>query len=213
MKVGPHDPKALVRAADSLAFLVRDTAHITPANFEICVDAIRAFVEASINGVNKLPSAAEQRKKPKRNRRSKSSATDEQPEMESNTEEYHKVSMQLLELMQTLHTRAGRIFRSWGEEHPEQSIDIGALWDAGWCPLLQVIYFREVSGYILRRLGYRSPVLRYSAGRPNACIQLFVQFALSPRSPSFDGHAVGSVFPQSAFPTSHETTRNGSAFS
>ena len=140
MKVGPHDPKALVRAADSLAFLVRDTAHITPANFEICVDAIRAFVEASINGVNKLPSVAEQRKKPKRNRRSKSSATDEQPEMESNTEEYHKVSMQLLELMQTLHTRAGRIFRSWGEEHPEQSIDIGALWDAGWCPLLQVIH-------------------------------------------------------------------------
>jgi len=47
--------------------------------------------------------------------------------------------MQLLELMQTLHTRAGRIFRSWGEEHPDESIDIGTLWDAGWCPLLQGI--------------------------------------------------------------------------
>ena len=47
--------------------------------------------------------------------------------------------MQLLEMMQMLHTRAGRIFRSWGEEHPEESIDISALWDAGWCPLLQGI--------------------------------------------------------------------------
>ena len=141
IEVGPHDPKALVRAADSLAFLVRDTAHITPANFEICVDAIRAFVEASINGVNKLPSITEQRKKTKKQRRSSkgsSGSSEPEAETESNTEEYHKVSMQLLELMQTLHTRAGRIFRSWGEEHPDESIDISALWDAGWCPLLQV---------------------------------------------------------------------------
>ena len=54
VEVGPHDQRALVRSVDSLAFLVRDTAHVTPANFEICVDAIRAFVEASMNGVNKL---------------------------------------------------------------------------------------------------------------------------------------------------------------
>ena len=54
VEVGPHDQRALIRSADSLAFLVRDTAHVTPANFEICVDSIRAFVEASMNGVNKL---------------------------------------------------------------------------------------------------------------------------------------------------------------
>ena len=54
VEVGPHDQRALIRSADSLAFLVRDTAHVTPANFEICVDSIRAFVEASMNGVNKI---------------------------------------------------------------------------------------------------------------------------------------------------------------
>ena len=140
--MGPHDPKALVRASESLAFLVRDTAHITPANFEICVDGIRAFVEASINGVNKLSNAVDHKKKLKKNRRSKNS--EPEVETESNTEEYHKVSMQLLELMQTLHTRAGRIFRSWGDEHPDQQIDITALWDAGWCPLLQVITFKNI---------------------------------------------------------------------
>ena len=61
VEVGPHDQKALIRSGDSLAFLVRDTAHVTPANFEICVDAIRAFVEASMNGVNIISSNAKKK--------------------------------------------------------------------------------------------------------------------------------------------------------
>ena len=89
IEVGPHDLKALVRSTESLAFLVRDTAHVTPANFEICVDAIRAFVEASINGVNKRPSLADQRKK-KKSRRSKNADPEVEIDTESNTEEYHK---------------------------------------------------------------------------------------------------------------------------
>lgn len=44
------DRKALMKAAETLAFLVRDAAHITPHNFKSCVHAIRIFVEASING-------------------------------------------------------------------------------------------------------------------------------------------------------------------
>ena len=87
--MGAHDLKALVRSTESLAFLVRDTAHVTPANFEICVDAIRAFVEASINGVNKRPSLADQRKK-KKSRRSKNTEAEVEIDTESNTEEYHK---------------------------------------------------------------------------------------------------------------------------
>ena len=59
--MGPHDQRALIRSVDSLAFLVRDTAHVTPANFEICVDAIRAFVEASMNGVNKIPTRSQKK--------------------------------------------------------------------------------------------------------------------------------------------------------
>ncbi|CAG5085057.1 Oidioi.mRNA.OKI2018_I69.PAR.g10801.t2.cds [Oikopleura dioica] len=129
-EVGPHDPRALIRATESLAFLVRDTAHITPANFEICVDTIRAFVEASINGVNKNLTPS---KKSSRSRRKRS--TSEKTTESASTEDYQKVSMQLLELLQTLHTRAGRIFRSWNED----SIDINNLWEAGWCPLLEGI--------------------------------------------------------------------------
>ena len=46
----PHDPFGLVKCCESLAFLIRDVAHITPYNFENCVRCIRTFVEASLNG-------------------------------------------------------------------------------------------------------------------------------------------------------------------
>ncbi len=32
---------------------VRDAAHVTPENFELCVKTIRIFVEASLNGGSK----------------------------------------------------------------------------------------------------------------------------------------------------------------
>lgn len=40
------DPKALLKSCETLSFLVRDAAHITPDNFTLCVGAIRSFVEA-----------------------------------------------------------------------------------------------------------------------------------------------------------------------
>jgi brefeldin A-resistance guanine nucleotide exchange factor 1 len=46
------DRRALLKAAETLAFLVRDAAHVTPHNFQSCVHAIRIFVEASVNGGN-----------------------------------------------------------------------------------------------------------------------------------------------------------------
>lgn len=48
--LGPHDPSSLIKCCESLAFLVRDVAHITPYNFDECVHCIRTFVEASLNG-------------------------------------------------------------------------------------------------------------------------------------------------------------------
>ena len=44
------DRRSLMKAAETLAFLVRDAAHVTPHNFKSCVHAIRVFVEASVNG-------------------------------------------------------------------------------------------------------------------------------------------------------------------
>lgn len=48
--LGPHDPSGLIKCCESLAFLVRDVAHITPYNFDDCVHCIRTFVEASLHG-------------------------------------------------------------------------------------------------------------------------------------------------------------------
>lgn len=47
--LGAHDPFSLVKCCESLAFLVRDVAHITPYNFENCVHCIRTFVQATLD--------------------------------------------------------------------------------------------------------------------------------------------------------------------
>uniref|UniRef100_A0A673BGH0 Golgi brefeldin A resistant guanine nucleotide exchange factor 1 n=1 Tax=Sphaeramia orbicularis TaxID=375764 RepID=A0A673BGH0_9TELE len=59
---------------------------------------------------------------------------------------YHTVSLQLLDLMHTLHTRAASIYSSWAEEqrHLEAAgrkieADSQTLWTSCWCPLLQGI--------------------------------------------------------------------------
>lgn len=59
---------------------------------------------------------------------------------------YHTVSLQLLDLMHTLHTRAASIYSSWAEEqrHLETGgrkieADSRTLWAHCWCPLLQGI--------------------------------------------------------------------------
>lgn len=51
---------------------------------------------------------------------------------------YHQISIQLLDLMHTLHTRTAQIHRWWAEEG-ETRPDAGSLWQHGWCPLLQGI--------------------------------------------------------------------------
>jgi len=45
-----HDMRSLIKSCETLAFLVRDAAHITPHNFAACVHAIRTFVVASVDG-------------------------------------------------------------------------------------------------------------------------------------------------------------------
>ncbi|XP_013395195.1 Golgi-specific brefeldin A-resistance guanine nucleotide exchange factor 1 isoform X4 [Lingula anatina] len=163
-RLQPHDTKSLMKASESLAFLVRDAAHVTPHNFENCVHAIRMFVEASVNGGSHLnkhllkPKVHEKKghkhgqKKGDKMKKSKSSPahiahvtnSDDEEEFENTTGAYHSLSIQLLDLMHTLHTRAASIFGSWAEEEDGQgkdSIDAGSgtLWIKCWCPLLQGI--------------------------------------------------------------------------
>ncbi|CAH1155460.1 unnamed protein product [Phaedon cochleariae] len=150
--LGIHDPRSMMKCCESLAFLVRDVAHITPYNFDICVHCIRTFVEANLHGSKgsikkSLHHESRSRSKnPKRssaaykNRKSPTSSPDE--EEESDDEEiptgYHQISIQLLDLMHTLHTRTAQIFKWWAEEGGEISQE-SSLWTQGWCPLLQGI--------------------------------------------------------------------------
>uniref|UniRef100_H2ZA16 SEC7 domain-containing protein n=1 Tax=Ciona savignyi TaxID=51511 RepID=H2ZA16_CIOSA len=58
---------------------------------------------------------------------------------------YHTMSLQLLDLMHTLHTRAASIYSSWEAEErkvtnePVVTAEASSLWGKCWCPLLQGI--------------------------------------------------------------------------
>lgn len=152
-KLIEHSPFALVKCWDSLAFIVRNVAHITPYNFEGCVRCIRTFVEASINGGPKLnrkhsfnTELQRQRQIKKENKDRKrvqnnngdDQSSEGEAELENLSDRYPTIAIQLLDLMHTLHTRTAQIFRWWAEEGgavPQCS----TLWAQGWCPLLQGI--------------------------------------------------------------------------
>ncbi|XP_075361139.1 Golgi-specific brefeldin A-resistance guanine nucleotide exchange factor 1 isoform X2 [Mycteria americana] len=165
LDLGPHDTKSLMKCVESLSFIVRDAAHVTPENFELCVKTIRIFVEASLNGGYKSQEkrgkshrydgkSSRLKKKPKESstRRSRvlsqhqAHTHSDEDEDESIPASYHTVSLQLLDLMHTLHTRAATIYSSWAEEqrHLETAgrkieADSRTLWSNCWCPLLQGI--------------------------------------------------------------------------
>ncbi|XP_063817458.1 Golgi-specific brefeldin A-resistance guanine nucleotide exchange factor 1 isoform X3 [Pseudophryne corroboree] len=166
---GSHDTKSLMKSVESLSFIVRDAAHVTPENFELCVKTIRVFVEASLNGgvwyksqekrvkshkydskANRFKKKSKEKENPMRrprvsNQRQYRSHSDDEDD-ESVPASYHTVSLQLLDLMHTLHTRAATIYSSWAEEqrHLETAgekitADSRTLWSNCWCPLLQGI--------------------------------------------------------------------------
>uniref|UniRef100_A0ABD2VR02 SEC7 domain-containing protein n=1 Tax=Trichogramma kaykai TaxID=54128 RepID=A0ABD2VR02_9HYME len=122
-KLQAHDPLALIKCCESLSFLVRDVAHVTPFNFELCVRCVRTFAEAVLNSAGKrgrvhLP------------------AGEELPQT------YQQTPIQLLDLMHTLHTKTAQVFRWWAEEGNEEQkkqISTSSLWSQAWRPLLQGI--------------------------------------------------------------------------
>ncbi|RXN24787.1 Golgi-specific brefeldin A-resistance guanine nucleotide exchange factor 1 isoform X3 [Labeo rohita] len=98
--MGLHDTKSLIKCVDSLSFIVRDAAHVTPENFELCVKAIRVFVEASLNGVTLLivstPSAGYRTHEKKKSHKydSKSSRLRKKPREKEGTSRRTKASSQ-----------------------------------------------------------------------------------------------------------------------
>ncbi|XP_048864709.1 Golgi-specific brefeldin A-resistance guanine nucleotide exchange factor 1 isoform X1 [Brienomyrus brachyistius] len=138
--MGLHDTKSLIKCVESLSFIVRDAAHVTPENFELCVRTIRVFVEASLNGgyrshekkrshkYDAKSSRMRRRPREKEGASRRAKASSQRPSRPHSDEEedegvpasYHTVSLQvsqdLLDLMHTLHTRAASIYSSWAEE-------------------------------------------------------------------------------------------------
>ncbi|XP_017476492.1 PREDICTED: Golgi-specific brefeldin A-resistance guanine nucleotide exchange factor 1 isoform X1 [Rhagoletis zephyria] len=167
-KLGEHSPIALFKCWDSLAFIVRNVAHITPYNFESCVRCIRTFVECCRDGGiaqrrrfeaeltsksnTAAANAAAQRRKAvgkrgerdalrKANTGGDHYVQDQRggdPKEEDLRQRYETLSIQLIDLMYTLYTRTAQIFRWWAEEECAVP-QCSALWAQGWCPLLQGI--------------------------------------------------------------------------
>jgi len=152
-----HDSISFIRSCESLSFLVRDVVHITPENFHVCVAAIRTFVEASYKGemttarpdltsrhrtgrvtpkssVKRTPKNRAPTRRVHSEPRNMDYDADEEEE-EDMLGEYTHVTMQLLDLMHTLHSRAAGVHEAWAAEGGH--CGEGELWDTAWCPVLQ----------------------------------------------------------------------------
>lgn len=119
----PHDPVALAKCCESLVFLVRDVAHVTPFNFELCIRCVRTFGEAVLHNNSAT-----------RRGRVNVSVGDT-----TTNPAYQQAPLQLLDLMHTLHTGTAKIFHSWAEENGQKGEEIASLWPQAWKPLLQGI--------------------------------------------------------------------------
>ncbi|MFH4973909.1 hypothetical protein AB6A40_000618 [Gnathostoma spinigerum] len=158
-----HDPAAFLKVGETLAFLMRDAAHVTPENFESCVQCLRAFVEASLDGgrystgqlsregITVLHSVTEKRLKqtdkslPRKltmNSRPKSD-TEEDDSFESEQERmmtmYQQTAFQMLDICYTLLVKASGIYRSWAAGGANVDASAVAMWVQAWRPLLQCI--------------------------------------------------------------------------
>lgn len=138
-------------------------AHITLQNFESCIHCLRSFVEACVLGdqnkenkkeTNRAPPAANSNAKTRllKQKTQESSQRSNLPKSDDSDDEdqfitsYETISIQLLDLLDTLHTKAASIFTIWAEEqrHISQQtaiIDsvVSNLWSKCWCPILQGI--------------------------------------------------------------------------
>ncbi|EFO21246.1 Sec7 domain-containing protein [Loa loa] len=161
-----HDPLAFLKVGETLTFLARDAAHITPENFDSCIECLRSCTEASLDGGRYAAGplsgdAQSQLRSVLKDSKSKNSVKQERGnhrhmllKTESNHEEegmssqaepqklsasYQQVAFQMLDLCHTLHVKGAAIYRSWAYGGAEIDASLPALWNHCWRPLLQCI--------------------------------------------------------------------------
>lgn len=142
-EINKHDTKCLTKSCETLGFLIRDSAHLTPSNFAGCVHCLRILAQATSNGSanrfsdgfpryelitekkNVKTSKYKSGKRTKESsnairKRTQSSELSQQHSVsfdstysDVNIEDcYYGVSMQLLDLMHTLHIKASSVYES-----------------------------------------------------------------------------------------------------
>ncbi|XP_028167374.1 Golgi-specific brefeldin A-resistance guanine nucleotide exchange factor 1 [Ostrinia furnacalis] len=128
-----HRTAALARCCEALALVVRDVAHVTPYNCRAAVRAVRIFARATLHDAKKSRDGRKQRASSRRR--------DDSSDEEIDTlDQYHLISIQLLDLMHTLHSRTAQIFKWWRDEADQgQNAEEYDLWEVAWMPLLQGI--------------------------------------------------------------------------
>nr|XP_049703696.1 Golgi-specific brefeldin A-resistance guanine nucleotide exchange factor 1 isoform X1 [Helicoverpa armigera]XP_049703700.1 Golgi-specific brefeldin A-resistance guanine nucleotide exchange factor 1 isoform X2 [Helicoverpa armigera]XP_049703701.1 Golgi-specific brefeldin A-resistance guanine nucleotide exchange factor 1 isoform X3 [Helicoverpa armigera] len=133
-----HRAGALARCCEALALVVRDVAHVTPYNCRAAVRAVRLFARATLHDGKKSSKSRSGRKsRPSSGRRRYDDSSDEEVDT---LDQYHMVSIQLLDLMHTLHSRTAQIFKWWRDEADQgQNAEEYDLWEVAWKPLLQGI--------------------------------------------------------------------------
>ncbi|KAF9421264.1 hypothetical protein HW555_002736 [Spodoptera exigua] len=133
-----HRASALSRCSEALALVVRDVAHVTPYNCRAAVRAVRIFARATLHtGKKSGKSRSGHKSRPSSGRRRYDDSSDEEVDT---LDQYHMVSIQLLDLMHTLHSRTAQIFKWWRDEADQgQNAEEYDLWEVAWKPLLQGI--------------------------------------------------------------------------
>uniref|UniRef100_A0A915PSH7 Telomere-associated protein Rif1 N-terminal domain-containing protein n=1 Tax=Setaria digitata TaxID=48799 RepID=A0A915PSH7_9BILA len=160
-----HDPLAFLKVGETLSFLARDAAHITPDNFDSCIECLRSCTEASLDGgryaAGPLSDDAQSQlrsvlrdeklkhsKQDRSNRKhmslgARNNCEDEetlsQIEPQKLSASYQQVAFQILDLCHTLHVKGATIYRSWADGGAEIDSSLPALWNHCWRPLLQCI--------------------------------------------------------------------------
>uniref|UniRef100_A0A915DUN0 SEC7 domain-containing protein n=1 Tax=Ditylenchus dipsaci TaxID=166011 RepID=A0A915DUN0_9BILA len=151
--ISRHDPAAFLKVSETLAFLARDVAHITPANFESCINCVRKMVEASLDGgknaIGLTPPIHPDKSRTVSSCSSNpgSGAPTGQETVVSEQERlanyYEEVSLQLLTISNTLYNKALSIHKDWalaeGLYEGTGDYEISILWNKCWRPLLQAM--------------------------------------------------------------------------
>jgi brefeldin A-resistance guanine nucleotide exchange factor 1 len=133
--ISRHDSQAFLKVTETLVFLVRDAAHVTPENFESCVQCLRSMIEASLDGGKNAVMIMNEKKTDDDDENQERRQTDDKkPDVR-----YSQASHQLLDITFTLHVKVHEIYTNWAMSDSKITASIPFLWENCWRPLLQAI--------------------------------------------------------------------------